>query len=132
MALVKTNGNGGLRASSLLPRTFFLDDFFNSDFPLLEWDKGLSAEWMPAANVKENAKQFSVEVSVPGYTKKDIHVEVDDNNVLHITGEHKEESKEESENYTRKEFSYGSFSRSFQLTESIDDEGSVAEKRSSS
>ena len=59
---------------------------------------------MPAANVKEGGKDFFVELSVLGYAKKDIHVEVD-NNILQITGEREDKSGEETDNYTRKEFS---------------------------
>jgi len=125
MSLIKTNG--GLRTRSLFPKTSFLNDFFNSDWPVAEWDNGSNSEWIPAANVKEEEKEFSVELSVPGYTKKDIHVEVDSNNVLRITGEREEEIKEEKDNYTRKEFSYGSFTRSFQLPETIN-EGNIVAK----
>ncbi len=117
MSLIRTSG--GLRA---FPRTSFIDDFFNTEWPVFDWDGKLSDSWVPAANVKEGEKEFAVELSVPGYAKKDIHVEVDSNNVLRITGERQEEAREESENYTRREFSYGSFSRSFQLPEAINDD----------
>lgn len=119
MTLIKTNG--GLRSRNLIPRTLLQDDFFNMDWPVFELGSNLdlSSDWIPAANVKEDEKEFIVELSVPGYEKKEIHVEVDNNNVLRISGERKNETKEETKNYTCKEFSYGSFSRSFQLPETV-------------
>lgn len=119
MTLIKTNT--GLRPRNLFPRTLLQDDFFNLDWPVFDLGNrlDLSSDWIPSANIKEDEKEFIVELSVPGYEKKEIHVEVDSNNMLRISGEHKEESKEESENYTCKEFSYGSFSRSFQLPETV-------------
>lgn len=124
MTLVKKNG--GLRTRSFFPRASFLDDFFSSDFPAFDLGNGSSSEWIPAANVKEGEKEFSVELSVPGYAKKDIHVEVDNNNALRITGKREDESEEETDSYTRKEFSCGSFTRSFQLPETINEEKIVA------
>ena len=120
--LAKTNG--GLRAKSMFPKSFFNDDFFTMNWPSIDlWDdNGFKGDWIPAANVKETEKAFTVELTTPGYTKKDIHVKVDANNVLHISAEQKKETKEEKENYTRKEFSYGSFNRSFALPESIDND----------
>jgi HSP20 family protein len=119
MTIIKTNG--GLRSRNLIPRTLLQDDFFNMDCPVFELGSNLdlSSDWIPAANVKEDEKEFIVELSVPGYEKKEIHVEVDNNNVLRISGERKNETKEETKNYTCKEFSYGSFSRSFQLPETV-------------
>lgn len=119
MALTKNKGLS--KSRSLFPRTSFLDDFFNADWPLLDWNNGITKEWMPAANIIEKDKEYTVELSVPGYENKDIHVEVEDN-ILHIQGEKKQESKEEKEDYTRQEFSYGSFSRSFQLPETVNED----------
>lgn len=120
---VLTKKNGELRTRSLFPRTLLSDDFFSFSWPGLNFFDGekFSEEWMPAANLKEDEKSFSLELSVPGYTRKDIKVELDDNNLLTISGERKEEKKEEKKNYTRKEFSYGSFSRSFELPSQVDD-----------
>lgn len=119
MSLIKTNN--GLRSVGLLQRPFFADDFFSNELSDLFLDNAgvLSSKWIPAANIKENEKEFLVELSVPGYTKKDINVEVEDNSILKITGTNKNEVKEETDNYTRKEFSYGSFTRSFELPETI-------------
>lgn len=116
-----TKTNGGLRTRSLFPRTLLSDDFFNLAWPAADFFNGNGdTEWMPAANLKEDEKSFTVELSVPGYAKKDISVRVEDN-VLTISGERKEEKEEKKKNYTRQEFSYGSFSRSFELPEAVND-----------
>jgi len=62
-----------------------------------------------------------LEVAVPGFSKDDFSIDVD-HHTLTITGEKKEETKEEKENYTRKEFSYASFKRVFTLPETVNGE----------
>lgn len=74
---------------------------------------------MPAANVTEKEDAFLIEFAVPGMQKEDFKVHVE-NNVLSVSSE-KEVSKEEKErNYTRREFAYGSFTRSFTLPKTVD------------
>lgn len=74
---------------------------------------------MPAVNIKDNANSFEVELAVPGYKKEDMKVHLE-NGILTISSEKKKESEEEKKGYTRKEFSYSSFERSFQLPEHAD------------
>ena len=114
MSLVKRNG-------TLFPRLIsnFFDtdlalrpDLFNFSGGLLG---GLSAS-VPSVNIIEDEKSFKIELAAPGLEKKDFKVETD-NGVLTISSEKEKESKEENENYFRREFSYSSFSRSFQLPE---------------
>jgi HSP20 family protein len=69
---------------------------------------------VPSVNITENEKEFKIEMAAPGLERKDFKVEVD-NGVLCISSEKEEESKEERMNYTRREYSYNSFSRSFAL-----------------
>ncbi len=96
----------------------YLSDFFNTD-KLLN-DDYFAAERMPAVNVIENEKSFEIEVAVPGMKKDDFKVEVKDG-MLSIFAETKDEKKEETKNYTRKEFSCTSFSRLFTLPENVKD-----------
>jgi HSP20 family protein len=63
-----------------------------------------------------------LELSVPGRTKEDFNVQIDEK-VLTISSETKKEEEVKEENYTRKEFSYSSFTRSFTLPETINEEG---------
>ena len=71
---------------------------------------------IPAVNVKEDDDRYEIEVAVPGMKKEDFKVKVE-NNQLTISSEHKDEKKEEDKDYSRKEFSYQSFQRSFTLPE---------------
>jgi HSP20 family protein len=72
----------------------------------------------PSVNIIENNKEFKVELAAPGLSKKDFKIEIE-NRVLSISSEIEEEREEEDENYKRREFSYNSFSRSFQLPEDV-------------
>jgi HSP20 family protein len=73
---------------------------------------------MPAVNVKETDKAFVLEVAVPGMKKDDFKLEMKDG-MLIISAETEIEKEEKDENYTRKEFNYSSFSRSFWLPENV-------------
>ena len=88
-----------------------LDDFFVDDiFPFRRSNERV----LPPTNIEETDKEFKLEMAIPGLNKDDINVEVDDNRLFVST--EAEESKEETEkNYTRKEYSYNSFERSFTL-----------------
>jgi HSP20 family protein len=100
--------------SGSLFNDFFDDDrFFNSP-----WLRGQS---IPAVNVKENEKGYEVEVAAPGFNKKDFNVAIE-NNCLTISAEKKDEKEQKENNYTRREFGYTSFSRTFSLPENIHEE----------
>lgn len=102
----------------------WMDDFFpdNGDWfkPAL---KGVS---MPAVNVKENKNSFKVDVAAPGFKKDDFKLEVQ-NGILTISGETKMEKEDKDEKYTRQEYSYSSFSRSFTLPENVKSDNISAE-----
>ena len=76
---------------------------------------------VPAVNIKENEKDFELELAVPGRNKEDFKIEVNEN-VLTISSEAKIKENTEKENYTRKEFTYTAFKRAFTLPETIDEE----------
>ena len=71
---------------------------------------------LPAVNVKETDKEFVVEVAAPGMKRDDFKVELD-NHMLTISSERedKQEEKDKEGNFTRREFSYQSFQRTFTL-----------------
>jgi len=76
---------------------------------------------IPAVNVTDNKDNYVVCLAAPGMRKEDFAIEMD-GNMLTISSE-KEESKEEKETkYTRKEYNYSSFSRSFTLPEDVNKE----------
>ncbi|MGB2758705.1 MAG: Hsp20/alpha crystallin family protein [Maribacter stanieri] len=73
---------------------------------------------VPAVNIKENEKDFELELFVPGRVKDDFKIEIDDS-VLTISAELKEKNEEVKENFTRREFSISSFKRSFTLPDTV-------------
>lgn len=107
---------------------FFFDDFFGKDF--FNYTPGAWKN-VPAVNVKENEKDFSLEVAAPGLQKEDFNVEVNDGQLI-ISAEKKmnneDEQANESPRYTRKEFSYQSFRRSFTLDEESLDADNISAK----
>lgn len=102
------------RSNDLFP-TFFNDVLGN------DWFNMERTTSMPAVNIKENKNEFEVEVAAPGMNKKDFKVELD-NNTLTISYERKEDKKETDEEgqYTRREFNYESFRRSFTLPNTVE------------
>ena len=122
MSLIKKNKN-------LLPsfsRIWDDDDFFNRS--LTNW--GLTnfsdaGSTLPAVNIKETENSYEVEMAAPGLKKEDFRIELD-NNVLTISSEKTEEHEENGkEKYSRKEFSYQSFQRSFNLPKEVVDEEKI-------
>jgi HSP20 family protein len=123
MTLAKRNGNP---TNSMMPG--FFDDFFSRD--LFDWgNSNFSMNGtLPAVNVKETAESFVVEMAAPGMKKDDFKVELN-NNILSISSERKEENEhKEGSKYTRKEFSYQSFQRSFQLSKEAVDADNIQAK----
>ncbi|MBN2615445.1 MAG: Hsp20/alpha crystallin family protein [Bacteroidales bacterium] len=76
---------------------------------------------IPAVNITEQNDRFVLEMAAPGLQKSDFQINLD-NYVLTISSEKKEEKKEKSQNFTRREFLYNSFKRTFTLPKSIDAE----------
>ena len=123
MTPAKRNGN----FINSLPGLF--DDFFAKD--LFDWNTSnfsMAGTTVPAVNVRETAETFEVEMAAPGMKKEDFKVELN-NNVLTISSElkHEEENKQD-EKWTRKEFSYQTFQRSFQLSREAVDADNIQAK----
>jgi HSP20 family protein len=85
----------------------------------------MRGENLPATNIKENDKNYEIELAVPGFKKADINVAID-NGILTVSAEQKDETEKDENNYKRREFSYRFFSRSFNLPENIREEDSDA------
>jgi HSP20 family protein len=105
----------------------FIDAFFGKDFfgfPSLE--KNI-LKTTPAVNVKETENEFVVEIAIPGIKKEDVKVELNEN-VLSISSELKKEENKSNDKYTRKEFSYSTFKRSFTIDEDAIDADNVEAK----
>ena len=119
MSLVNWKKKNGFPSFSSMVENFFQDDngFFRN------WP---AQSLMPAVNVKENDSSYSLEVVAPGKKKEDFVLKVE-KGVLTISSENQSETEETKENYTRKEFSYDSFSRSFWLPENVSEDEIKAE-----
>ena len=102
---------------SITRRSFspFLSNIFDDDFfPVLSTRPNST----PAVNIKENEKNFTLELAVPGIDKKDLKIDISED-VLTISSETKNETEENKDGYKRKEFSYSSFCRSFYVPENV-------------
>ncbi|TYA59000.1 Hsp20/alpha crystallin family protein [Formosa maritima] len=122
--LVKVPKNGGLpnTISNVNFPSFsnWIEDIFKSDLPNVfpsSFNTGMS---LPKVNIKEKSDSFVVEMAIPGIKKSDLQIDIDNNNLC-ISSETKEETEQKEDNYTRKEFGYSSFKRTFTLPESVDD-----------
>ena len=118
MTLIKRNHN--LSPFDQLLGTFFSDEPAN-------WSSAYGRNFRnkPAVNVEENDDAFMLNVAAPGMKKDQFKVELD-NDILTISGEVKDERKEENKNFTHREFTLSSFTRSFNLPEGKVDEAKIA------
>jgi HSP20 family protein len=115
--LVKSNGS-----LSAVPKMF--DDFFMRDFfnvPGLNNDRGS----LPSVNIRETEKSFELEVAAPGMKKEDFSIELE-RDLLTISAQKEEQKDETQGKYTRKEFSYSSFKRSYTLPERVVDGDNIS------
>lgn len=118
----------GIPFFSSLPS--LLDQVFNDD-PMFNWSKNLRRGFttenlgttLPAVNIRETGEEFIIEVAVPGMNKSDFRIECNQQllQISYNNSEGKKEGASESD-YWRKEFSFESFNRSFQLPESVNTE----------
>jgi HSP20 family protein len=106
-----------MKSSRIPTFSSLLEDFWSTDNGFK--NAFTNSETLPAVNIKENEKSFEIEVAAPGFQKQDFKVDIDNNGLLTISAETRQELAEEKANYTRREFSYSSFSRSFNLPENI-------------
>ena len=107
---------------SLARNTEKMPSLFNDFFrPWDEWfEGGLTSRVLnvPAVNITENKDEFMVSLAIPGMKKEDFIIDIE-GNMLTISSEKEESKEEKDEKYTRKEFNYSSFSRSFSLPDEV-------------
>lgn len=105
------------KSGEFMPSVF--EDFFR---PWNEWfgNTGLVGKSLsiPAVNITENKDDYKVSVAAPGLKKTDFKIDVE-GNMLTVSSEKEETKENKDERYTRKEYSYHSFSRSFTLPEDV-------------
>lgn len=98
-----------------------IDEIFNSSFSDILQHDFVSTK--PSVNILEEPDSYKIEVAAPGLTKSDFNVELD-NDKLTITVEKKEETVDENEDgkFSKREFNYNSFKRSFHMSKDIEQE----------
>ena len=106
---------------------FFFDDVFGKD--LFDFAPTFNGKNVPAVNVKETETDFNIEVAVPGFQKEDFSITLHEN-ILSIAVEQKTEKNENDDKarFSRREFSYAAFKRSFTLNEDSIDTEKIAAK----
>lgn len=98
-----------------------LDRFFDDIFPLrwFEETEDINEQlWAPRADMSETEDKYIVHMDLPGISKKDVKVNIEDN-MLTISGERKVDETEKGENFYRRERAHGSFYRSFTLPKPV-------------
>lgn len=116
-APVKRNGGMPSLFSNFFGGSLFDRDLFDWGNEFLSSRLGIN---VPTANVAETPKEYKVELAAPGLDRKDFKVEID-NGTLTISAEKEEEKKEKDGGYSRREYSFNSFSRSFALPDNVRD-----------
>ena len=100
---------------------------FEGTFSRKSDDSTLTA-WAPAVDVYETENELVIKADLPDISEKDLDIRVE-NNMLAVRGERKFEQQVKEDSYLRMERSYGSFSRSFSLPNTINTEAIQADYR---
>ena len=99
---------------NLIPRKFYLDDFFDDFVPTKEAGR-------MKCDIYEKGGDYHIEMDIPGFDKKDIKIEAKDGYIT-VTAEKEAEENDEEKNYLRRERTYGKYERSFYLGDFNNDE----------
>ena len=111
------SGNGKSLIRSSIFRPSALEEIMR---PWSEWleDRWPLSSHMPAVNVRESNKDYEISMAAPGLEKNDFKIDVN-GTTLTVSAEKDEKREEKEDGYSRKEYNYKSFSRSFTLPEDI-------------
>jgi HSP20 family protein len=103
-----------------------LRSFFDIEDVFSGWP-AIAKNTLPAVNVSEDEKNYHIDMVAPGFKKEDFKINVNDD-VLTISAETKSESENKNDNrqYSRREYSYSSFTRSFTLPDNAKDDAITA------
>ncbi len=116
MTLVKFNSDKNKNERAMVPSfnsvfdSIFTDSFFS----------GRDTAVVPAVNICETPDHFQIELAAPGLVKEDFKINLE-RNLLSISVEKEQQNQQQGKNFSRREFSYTSFVRSFTLPESADE-----------
>ena len=111
--------NALTKRAERLPAIF--EDFFKPWNEIMDFNGWGKAMTVPAVNITDNRDAYKVSLAVPGLKKDDFKIDVD-GNILTISSEKEESNEEKDSRFTRREYSYSSFSRSFTLPEEVNRE----------
>ncbi len=100
------------------------DEFFGRDFYPVHYNRN-GFKSLPAVNITEGDNEYTIEVAAPGLDKKDFKIDLD-KDCLTISSVVENSKEESQDHYTRREFRYSNFSRSFTLPELVDAENIAA------
>ena len=109
-----------VKFSNQFPSIF--DRFFEND--LFDWSSrnfSSTNTTLPSVNIKESEEGFEVEMAAPGLSKKDFKIELNNDQLTISSEKEVEKETKEKEQFTRREFSYQSFQRSFTVAETAVD-----------
>jgi HSP20 family protein len=123
-ALITTPNNGrklsrNRNLTTIPEMANWINELFDNTFEgdlMPNFNKGIT---LPAVNIKETTNEYVLELAATGMKKSDFNIEVD-HKLLSISSELSETKETEETNYTRREFGYSSFKRSFNLPETVD------------
>lgn len=116
---LKKNGGFPSLFSDFFGTSLIDRDFFDVGSDLFPSRLGIN---VPTANITENAKAYTLELAAPGLERKDFTVALD-NHVLTVSAEKEEDKKDSTDEYSRREYSFNSFSRSFTLPDNVSEGG---------
>ena len=101
----------------------WIDNLFHSSLSdVMGSDNTVSS---PSVNIVEHDKHYMLDLAAPGMSKQDFNINIEQDHLV-ITVEKKTENEETEGRFTRREFSYGSFKRSFHLDDKINRDGIIA------
>lgn len=107
-----------VKGNNFWPSTSTVDQFLTDS--IFNWRNEISEGFRtPKVNIKETNEEFMVEMAAPGMKRDDFQIELD-NDILVISAEVENQNEENNKSYTRKEFSYESFRRTFHLPNSVE------------
>ena len=115
MTLVKFNDwNNKAVSHNYFPFSDLMRNFFGNEGYCDDYNA------IPEANISEDENKYQIELAVPGLEKKEIKVEID-KDILKVRHESQEKKENENQRYSRREFRYKGFTRTFIIPESVDD-----------
>ena len=117
--LLKTN-SGKIKPASI---SGMFDPFFKKEMG--DWFGKEFVDTIPGVNITETNSAYHVELAAPGLKKDDFNIKVD-GDIITISSEKETETKKEDEEYSRREYNYSSFSRSFNLPEYVNQDKIMA------